>query len=289
MAKADMNINVTLKLDKELEDVRQFHEKMGFLTFTQPGHLTRRKLRERIDCLSEELNEFILACEIQDLSAQADALIDLVYFAKGTALMLGLPWVEMWDEVQSKNMQKERGQKIRGGSLHKVDAVKPVGWQPPDFTKILTRHGYHPSLCRQECQRDDSEETQTPLTPTSIPEKTATERFWELCEECVAKADKLAGPTNKENKSSDYNDGGISIVDYALSGATDPSTGFFPDVWKKVLRLKSLFSKARLRPAEAVRNEPIEDNLVDLLNYVRFEYAMYMLSKEAAAHENDRG
>ncbi len=288
MAKADMEMNVTIKLDKELEDVRKFHEKMGFLTFNTPGHLTSRKLKERIRCLREELKEFEEACESQDLCAQADALIDLDYFVKGTALMLGLPWTELWDEVHRANMEKTRGGKIREGVLHPVCAVKPEGWRPPDFKEILDRHGYHLPLRRREYQRDDLEALQPmPAVPEGFElVKTMEDRFWELRRECIDRALKLAGPTGQGSKSSDYNDGGVCIMDYADSGAADRQSGFFSDIWKKTLRLKSLFAKLR-KGNTKVNHEPVEDNLVDLLNYVSFEYAMYILYKEVSGDEAD--
>jgi hypothetical protein len=125
--------------DKELQDVALFQKKFDILNFDTPGHLTRRKLQEQVECMLEELKEFIVGANEQDLGKQADALIDLVYFVKETAKMLGLPWKELWDDVQRANMEKERGVGPRG---HKVDCIKPVGWQPPNTYLILRKAGY---------------------------------------------------------------------------------------------------------------------------------------------------
>lgn len=127
------------RLDKELEDVRSFHRRFDIWQHSKPGHLSGQKLRERIAFLQEELDELKQALETNDLSDQADALVDLVYVAKGTALMLGLPWEEMWDEVQRANMAKVRGQTKRG---NKIDVTKPPGWEPPNHNVILIKHGY---------------------------------------------------------------------------------------------------------------------------------------------------
>jgi hypothetical protein len=140
-------------MDKELEDVRTFYKKFGILEFGVPGHLTKRKLVERFECMYEELREFNEAVFNQDLAAQADALIDLVYFAKGTACMLGIPWDELWDDVQRANMTKVRGVGPRG---HLVDCVKPPGWKGPQTQKILHKHGYRAKAARRENQRDDA-------------------------------------------------------------------------------------------------------------------------------------
>ncbi len=126
-------------------DVKDFNEKFGLIhhaTMRPPVHLTKRKLRERFECMYEELAEFQEAIDTQDLEAQADALIDLVYFAIGTAVMLNLPWQELWDDVHRANMAKERGVTKRG---HKVDLVKPEGWVGPRTGDILRSHGYNRS------------------------------------------------------------------------------------------------------------------------------------------------
>jgi len=126
-------------VDHETLDVRQFLDKFGHITNNHPVHLTKRKLIERHECMLEELNEFKDGVDFQDLGAMADALIDLVYFAKGTAIMLGLPWETLWADVQSANMDKVPGVGKRG---HTVDVVKPHGWIPPQTDSILVAYGY---------------------------------------------------------------------------------------------------------------------------------------------------
>lgn len=123
------------------DDIKSFNEKFGLIChgLGGPVHLTKRKLRERFECMYEELNEFQTAVDIQDLEQQADALIDLVYFAIGTAVMLNLPWQNLWDDVHRANMAKERGVTKRG---HKVDMIKPDGWVGPRTAEILGAHGY---------------------------------------------------------------------------------------------------------------------------------------------------
>lgn len=150
---------------KEFQDVRDFHQKFELLCFDKPGHLTQRKLKERIEFMQEELDEFIegagfkynLANDLefhdpspQDLAKQADALVDLVYVALGTAVMLGLPWDWLWDDVQRANMAKVRGMTKRG---HAVDVTKPPGWQGPQTQRILDLAGYQ----RDTEERDDAQ------------------------------------------------------------------------------------------------------------------------------------
>ena len=149
-------------------DVKTFHKKFGLLNGDAPRRPIDRKLQERMEFLFEEFREFAMGCgciltvdgnpldypddpstkvkfykiDDQDLAEQADALIDLVYVAMGTAVMLGLPWQELWDDVQRANMDKERGVGKRG---HPVDCIKPEGWVGPKTQEILLTSGYDES------------------------------------------------------------------------------------------------------------------------------------------------
>jgi len=162
---------------KEFQDVRDFHQKFELLCFDKPARLTKRKLVERVEFMLEELLEFAqsagldvqvardedgvwlrhvepsLSVEEQDMAGQADALVDLVYVALGTAVMLGLPWDWLWDDVQRANMAKVRGMTKRG---HAVDVTKPPGWQGPQTQRILDLAGYRPDTE----ERDDAQPDQ---------------------------------------------------------------------------------------------------------------------------------
>lgn len=164
--------------DSEFYDVREFHLKFSHLANTVPVHLTKRKLLERIKFLQEELDEFTQACGFdrtrgrfnddgmwiegdfyddvgkpQDLALQADALVDLVYVAKGTAVMQGLPWNQLWDDVHRANMAKQRGISHRGNL---VDCVKPEGWVGPRTLDILTAAGHDPThASNTDLHKDD--------------------------------------------------------------------------------------------------------------------------------------
>lgn len=130
-----------LGLDPEFEDVKDFHVKFHQLVGEQPRMLTRRKLLERVRFLQEELDELKKAETLADMF---DALLDLVYVAKGTAVMMGLPWREGWIEVQTKNMQKIVKETHRG---NRVDVGKPAGWTPPDHLPFLEVRGWVHGTC----------------------------------------------------------------------------------------------------------------------------------------------
>ena len=129
----------TIYDDSECEDIAAMNAHFRFVIGTQPQHLTARKLAERHAFMAEELKEFKEAADAQDLTKLADALVDLVVFAKGTAVMLGLPWQALWADVMRANLSKERGVGPRGFT---ADLIKPSGWEGPRVSAILERHGY---------------------------------------------------------------------------------------------------------------------------------------------------
>jgi predicted HAD superfamily Cof-like phosphohydrolase len=126
-------------------DVFLFHQKFGLTPPEKPKLLDKDTLAFRKKLIEEEYNEFFQANIAGDLEKAADALVDLVYVAMGTAVMMGLPWQELWDEVQKKNMQKVRAnhpsESKRGSTL---DVIKPEGWTPPDHAPALKRYGWKP-------------------------------------------------------------------------------------------------------------------------------------------------
>ena len=127
--------------DPELRDVIEFQQLIGqkLPPGSDPVHLKQRTLAQRVVLLQEELDEFKAACVSQDLEELADALVDLVYVAKGTAALMNLPWHRHWAEVHRANMDKRPGVTKRG---HEVDGAKPEGWEPPDHATILAQAGY---------------------------------------------------------------------------------------------------------------------------------------------------
>lgn len=126
-------------------DVYLFHEKFGLVPEGPPA-LPSLELQEfRGNFMKEELLEFLMACDDADLPGAADALVDLVYVAMGTAILMGLPWQDLWNEVQRKNMEKMRASDATRSKRHSaLDVIKPEGWTPPDHTEALKRYGWKP-------------------------------------------------------------------------------------------------------------------------------------------------
>lgn len=125
-------------MKNNFQDVVDFHKKFGIEQPTTPKLLDPPTMDYRLKFLAEETSEIVKGYYTKDLHEVADGLIDLVYVAMGTAYMMGIPWQELWDEVQRANMSKERAPSAsyskRGNSL---DVIKPEGWKQPDFTQWL--------------------------------------------------------------------------------------------------------------------------------------------------------
>lgn len=142
-----VTVNVTVAVDGEtsnFDDVGDFHQKFDLPTDNFPNLLDSETQEYRVKFLREELKEFTDAWDESNLALAADALIDLVYVAMGTAHFMGLPWQELWDEVQRANMSKVRCRSAEEAeaatgrkSVH--DVIKPEGWTPPDIEGVLSR------------------------------------------------------------------------------------------------------------------------------------------------------
>lgn len=135
----DMLSELVIKLPaNNHDDVKACYAKHGLETPVSPTFLSRGGISLRTKLMREELQEFVDATERGDMHEAADALVDMVYVALGTAAMMGLPWQQLWDEVQRANLAKERvtdaGQSKRGSTL---DLFKPPGWQGPDHSAAL--------------------------------------------------------------------------------------------------------------------------------------------------------
>ena len=68
-------------MKKEWNDVREFHEKFGHPCPDAPRMLDKKRSLSRAKWMNEEVAEFLVA---EDIYEQADAMIDLMYFALGT-------------------------------------------------------------------------------------------------------------------------------------------------------------------------------------------------------------
>lgn len=113
-------------LDNIQNLVRKFHRKVehpvGDVAYPEALTLNRRMIRA--DWCDEEIREFRAA---ETLAEQADASIDLIYFAVGNLVEMGVHGDIIFSIVHEANMRKEGGDK-RGDTKQ----LKPDGWVGPE-------------------------------------------------------------------------------------------------------------------------------------------------------------
>ena len=116
-------------MDKPWQEVADFHTAFGVPVGSSPQALSAERALERAGFMREEVDEFL---EAQSLAGQADAMIDLIYFALGTLVEMGVRPQALFDIVHNANMQKlwPDGQPRYREGDRKV--VKPAGWQDPE-------------------------------------------------------------------------------------------------------------------------------------------------------------
>lgn len=125
-------------MERLIEDVYEFNEKIiGTKQPSVPTTLSRERLLFALTAMYEELHEFTLASNQDNVAEQVDAMIDLIYFALGRCYEIGVSkeaFLACWNIVQQKNMAKKRGTKNRGTEQ---DACKPQGWVAPNLEEVL--------------------------------------------------------------------------------------------------------------------------------------------------------
>lgn len=118
-----------------LDDVTTFNERIvGLARPAAPQRLLAQRKLWALDALDEEVREYELATTIED---ETDSLIDLIYFALGRLMEMGVPIRAAFGEVQRANMDKQRGELSKRPNSLGYDAIKPEGWSAPVYTDLL--------------------------------------------------------------------------------------------------------------------------------------------------------
>lgn len=114
-------------MNKEWNDVKEFQLKFGHPTADRPQKMDPERALKRYHWMLEEINEFLEADEIVE---QADAMIDVMYFALGTLVEMGIRPDALFQIVQNANMAKL----WPDGKPHynaEGKTIKPAGWEDP--------------------------------------------------------------------------------------------------------------------------------------------------------------
>jgi predicted HAD superfamily Cof-like phosphohydrolase len=126
-------------MKKKLENVDEFHQvfKIGQAS-NLPVLVEPKESKLRFDLMKEENEEYIEACENDDIIEIADALGDQLYILCGTILKHGLQHKidEVFEEIHRSNMSKldENGEPIfrEDGKV-----LKGKGYFKPNIRKVL--------------------------------------------------------------------------------------------------------------------------------------------------------
>lgn len=116
------------------EDVRLFHVKFGHRAPTGPVgsvvEVSNDTLEFRISLIQEECRELVEAIRDRNLAKICAEGIDLMYVVVGLFVILGIPFLPFWRDVQRANMTKETNP--AGGK-----PLKPEGWVGPQPKTVL--------------------------------------------------------------------------------------------------------------------------------------------------------
>lgn len=124
--------------DRECTLIANLYKKFGITVEKDPYKLDKGMVKERIEHIESEIVELKDALIRENLMDIIDALVDIVYLTKGTAISMGYAWGEHFQEVHRANSEKERGEHPKRPG-RKEDLIKPKGWIPPNHKDILNR------------------------------------------------------------------------------------------------------------------------------------------------------
>jgi len=125
---------------KQINHVKNFHEAFGIENKEQPtANISESTFNLRFKLMQEENQEYLDACENEDLNEIADALGDMMYILCGTILAHGFHnKIELiFEEIQKSNMSKldENGKPIyrEDGKI-----LKSSNYFKPNISQILS-------------------------------------------------------------------------------------------------------------------------------------------------------
>jgi predicted HAD superfamily Cof-like phosphohydrolase len=126
-------------MNNEWNKVKDFQLKFGHPVSNYPKQMSRERVLKRYKWMLEEINEFL---EAEEIVEQADAMIDVIYFALGTLVEMGIKPDNLFNIVQDANMAKLWPD---GKPHYNKDGktIKPITWKDPhDKLKLEIRRQY---------------------------------------------------------------------------------------------------------------------------------------------------
>ena len=122
----------------QLKQVEEFHNAFGQVNGTEPQLLEEKAFELRHRLMAEENDEYLEACDQDDIVGIADALGDQLYILCGTILKHGLQHKieEVFNEIHLSNMSKLDA---NGEPILREDGkiMKSNRYFKPDIAKIV--------------------------------------------------------------------------------------------------------------------------------------------------------
>lgn len=128
-------------MNQKINAVKEFHEAFGLGVLNSPkADLGKQKNQLRFKLMQEENEEYLEACEDNDLVEVADALGDMLYILCGTILEHGMQHKieEVFNEIHCSNMSKLGKD---GKPIYREDGkvMKGPHYFKPNIEKILNK------------------------------------------------------------------------------------------------------------------------------------------------------
>lgn len=100
--------------DRKLNMVSEFNKTYEIPTRKTPSKIDEDEYVLSYNLMLEELNEYLVACQDEDMVEIADAVVDMMYILYGIILRHGLSEVvfDMFEEVHKSNMSKLENGKV---------------------------------------------------------------------------------------------------------------------------------------------------------------------------------
>lgn len=127
-------------MKQQIEKVAEFHRVFKQKDGIEPQLLSKNDFLLRHKLMAEENEEYLEACEQDDMVEIADALGDQLYILCGTILKHGMQNIieDVFNEIQESNMSKldENGEPLfrEDGKI-----MKSKLYFPPNISKILNK------------------------------------------------------------------------------------------------------------------------------------------------------
>lgn len=115
--------------------VRAFHRKFDVPAADEPqdaSEVNWNRHNNRLAWIGTELDEGDTAVETENIAELADAYLDVIYFALGGLVELGIDGGPLFDAIHEANMAK-----VKLPGVAKI--AKPANWKHPDIAALIEK------------------------------------------------------------------------------------------------------------------------------------------------------